>query len=179
MSTQEIIQSLKSNYLSFTDYINELTPEEYTYSYQQKWTAGQQLAHLVLCGRPLVQVFSLDKAVIEQNFGKTDRLGRGYEALLEQYFSQVKGGGKAPGRFVPEAIAVDQKPLLMAALKDLIEELCAKIETFTDHELDTLLIPHPLLGNLTLREMLYNAIYHVIHHQKLAEEYLKHRVVNV
>ena len=175
MNKQTIVNSLSNNYRSFIKYINELTTDEYLYSFQQKWTAGQQLEHIVLCLKPLVQVFSLDKLIIEQNFGRTDRQNRTYEILLDNYLEKLNGGGKAPERFVPETISQNQREVLSEILIKLVQDLCFKIDSFTEKELDSLLIPHPLLGNLTLREMLYNAIYHVTHHQKLTEENLKHQ----
>lgn len=41
----------------------------------------------------------------------------------------------------------------------------AKVDIFEEEDLETLLIPHPMLGKITLKEMLYNAAYHVQHHQ--------------
>ena len=69
-----------------------------------------------------------------------------------------------------EAIMI---PESNTGMPELIEKLNKEIEVFTEEELDTLLIPHPLLRNISLREMLYNAIYHVEHHQKQAENNLK------
>ena len=172
MSKQEIIDHLTLNYNAFIDYINSLTPEENTFCNGQKWSAAQQLDHIVLCVKPLVQVFSMDKAAISQTFGTTERRSRSYDVLLDEYHVKLKEGGKAPERFVPAASTTDQKQAQCAMLAKLVKDLCAKVDTFTDTELDTLLIPHPLLGNLALREMLYNTIYHVQHHQSQIQEHL-------
>ncbi len=117
----------------------------------------------------------MDKSAIEKTFGRTDRTGRTYEVLLDEYLVKLNEGSKAPVRFVPEATSPDQRKVQCKLLTKLVKELYAKIETFSDEELDTLLIPHPLLGNLTLREMLYNTAYHVKHHQMQVEENLKGR----
>lgn len=162
-----------SNYSSFADHIDSLTIDEYCFSNGQKWTAAQQLEHIVLCVKPLVMVFSMDKATIEQTFGRTDREGRTYEALLSDYFAKLNEGGKAPARFLPQETLIAERENLCKTLLHLIKTLCSKIETFSDEELDTLLVPHPLLGSLTLREMLYNAIYHVLHHRAQVDENLK------
>ena len=177
MDKRAIIDLLHKNYSSFITYINDLSPEEYSFRYEEKWTAGQQLEHIVLCVKPLVQVFSMDKSAIEQNFGRSGKPGRTYEALSENYMEKLKEGGKAPVRYVPEAMSPNQKAMLNETLTKMIQNLCSKIETFTEEELDTLLIPHPLLGNLTLREMLYNAIYHVQHHYEQAIHNLKKMAV--
>ena len=34
----------------------------------------------------------------------------------------------------------------------------------SEHKLDRCILPHPLLGKLTLREMIYFTIYHMEHH---------------
>ena len=175
MNKQMIIDLLTKNYTSFVDHINGLTNEEFLFRYEEKWTAGQQLEHMVLCTKPILYVYSMDKATIEQNFGKTDRPGNTYEFLFNDYKEKIKAGGKAPDRFVPPAVLTEQKEILGETLKKLIQELCLKIETFTDPELDTLLIPHPLLGNLTLREMMYNAIQHVEHHHGSVKQNLTHK----
>jgi hypothetical protein len=172
MDKQTIIDLLNKNYSSFIDYINNLSVEEFVFACQQKWSAGQQLEHIVLCVKPLVQVLSMDKLSIKQNFGLPNGPGRTYEMLLKDYKVKLKEGGKAPDRYVPGTILLDQREILSKALTKMIKDLCSKMENFTEQDLDTLSIPHPLLGNLAMREMLYNAIYHVEHHHQLTRQNL-------
>ncbi len=175
MNKQEIISSLLDKYNSFIKYMNELSPEDYLFGYQQKWTAGQQLKHIVLCVEVLVQVFNMPKSIIEQKFGLTAKSGCSYEELTNKYVEKFKEGGKAPDRFVPGFIPISQGELLCNELATLVSEVCSKIENFTEQELDTLRIPHPLLGNLSMREMLYNTIYHVEHHHVKTMQNLKNK----
>ena len=120
MNKQEIIDSLQQHYHSFIDYMNSLSAEEYAYSYEQKWTAGQQLEHIVLCVKPIVQVFSMDPAMIEKNFGSTTRPGHTYETLLAEYEEKLKEGGKAPSRYVPETLVSDERGMLTEMLAKMI-----------------------------------------------------------
>jgi hypothetical protein len=173
MTKQEIINLTNEKYQSFINYINSLTNEDYLFRYQQKWTAENQLEHMVICSKPIAKVFSMDKLMIEQNFGLTDKGSRSYDVLLNHYYRELKEGGKAPERFVPEPKSQNQKETLIAKLTGLVKDLSAGINNFTEKELDALLIPHPLLGNLTLREMLYNAIYHVQHHHQQTIQHLR------
>ena len=46
------------------------------------------------------------------------------------------------------------------------------LEKYSESDLDLIILPHPLLGKITLREMMYFTIYHVQHHQKIAENTL-------
>lgn len=173
MKKEIILNKLNENHKSFIDYLSNLAKKEFELSVHKKWTAGQQLEHIVLCVKGLVLFFSLDKATIEQDFGSTSRQGRSYEALLREYTDNSGGGWKAPVRYIPETNTINKRENLIQTLEGLIKELGFKIETFTEQELDSLQIPHPSLGILTLREMLYNAIYHVEHHLLIVQGDLK------
>jgi hypothetical protein len=173
MDKQAIIDALYRNHSSFADYISQLSPGAFLYHYQDKWTAGQQLAHIVLCVSPLAKVFSMDAASVEQNFGACDRGSRSFDAMKADYKEKLQAGGKAPDRFLPEPVPGDQKEPLIAKMNQAVAGLCNRIDAFTEADLDRLLIPHPLLGNLTLREMLYNAIQHVDHHQEMTRKNLE------
>ena len=173
MNKTEIKDSLKKRYSTFVDYINKLSNDEFLFTNQSKWSAGQQLKHIVLCVNPLVQVFGIPNTMIQQSFGTTEKPGRTYDKLLADYLELLNQGGKAPNKYVPEIVSENEKLELLKTLPKLIEKLNTEIDVFTEKELDTLRIPHPLLGNISLREMLYNAIYHVEHHQKLTEDNLK------
>jgi hypothetical protein len=174
MTKTMLTEQLTQKHQAFVADMMALTPEAYAFRYEDKWTAGQQLEHILLCVKPLVQVYSMDTAMIAQTFGTTDRVGLTYDELLAAYLEKLNAGGKAPSRFVPESSLATQQALLGDMLTNLVSTLCEKVNTLSDEALDTLQIPHPLLGNLTLREMLYNAIYHVQHHHLIAKERLQH-----
>jgi hypothetical protein len=171
-----IIRLLTYKYGLFVDFVAGLNAEDYAFSYNGKWTAGQQLEHIVLCVKPLVQVYGMPPAMIAQNFGTSDQGSRDYGTLVQDYVLKLHEGGQAPTRFVPvaDAPALSREELL-ATLKQLVLDLSDKINALSEADLDTYCIPHPLLGKITLREMLFNAIYHVQHHQTVAEENLQQR----
>ncbi|MEO5685051.1 MAG: DinB family protein [Chitinophagaceae bacterium] len=173
MERQKIIQLLKENHSSFINYINDLTDEEFLFTNQQKWTAGQQLDHIYLAVRPVVLALSLPKLFTRFLFGKANRESRTYEDLVKKYLKKLEDGAKATGRFIPNTIALHQKETICKALDRTTNALCSKIEKFTEQDLDKLILPHPLLGKLTLREMLYFTIYHVGHHHEIAERNVK------
>ena len=61
---------------------------------------------------------------------------------------------------------------MISKLKKKVGQLTAQVARFSEEELDQLILPHPLLGKLTLREMLYFTIYHVKHHEKTIQRNL-------
>ncbi len=173
MDKKNIAKALIQSYEAFTTHIKGLSASAFMFSYQEKWTAGQQLHHLVVCVKPLVKFFDMPKEMIAQNFGSPTHANISYQDLKNTYIQKLQEGGKAPSRFLPEMLQETQKNEFCGMLNDLIATLNAKVDTFTETELDTLCVPHPLLGNLTIREMLYNTIYHAEHHQQQIELYLK------
>ena len=81
--------------------------------------------------------------------------------------SKIEQGGKASGRFVPQSIPFRQRENLTKQLLKLINKLVGQVDGFSEEQLDELILPHPLLGKLTLREMLCFTIYHVENHHKI------------
>jgi hypothetical protein len=80
---------------------------------------------------------------------------------------KLQKGGRATGRFVPKEVVISQKPKLLLLLKDTIDKLYLQLTNFSEQDLDTIILPHPLLCKITLREMMYFTIYHVKHHHEI------------
>ena len=59
----------------------------------------------------------------------------------------------------------------------LHNRLISKMERWKDVDLDRYLLPHPLLGKITLREMLYFTTFHIQHHQQTIENLQKPKYV--
>ncbi len=172
LNKQTIINLITQNYNAFVNYVNALTAEEFTFAFQQKWTAGQQVQHLILSVKPLVKILSMDKLSIEQTFGLSTKPSAAYDVLINKINEKLQQGGKAPDRFLPEVILPEQKDDTCKALTKLIQEVNVSIKNFTEDELDALTLPHPLLGNITIREMLYVTIDHAEHHYLLTKQNL-------
>jgi DinB superfamily len=165
MSKEEIIAKLEENHNAFIDYIHSLKEEDFNFSRDDKWTAGQQLEHINRAVRPLTQGFILPKFFFSLIFGKSSRPSRSYDQLVDRYHQKLESGGRASGRFIPPPVTFAQRDALTATLRKLINILCKQVNRFSENDLDTYILPHPLLGKLTIREMMYFTIYHVQHHQ--------------
>lgn len=166
MDKQAIILELQARHQAFIDEILLLDEAAFMHSPNGKWTAGQQLDHIRRSIGPVALAFGLPSFVLRLFFGKTNRPSKTYEALVEKYKGKLATGGKAPSPFVPKMIYYIQRGYLSRQLQTLVIRLSRAIERKSESELDTLILPHPLLGKLTLREMLFFTIYHVQHHHK-------------
>ncbi len=165
MTKQEIQRSLVENYAAFTEHLRRMPENTVHQAAEGKWSPAMQAEHLVKSVRPVTLAFSLPKFVLPLIFGKANRPSRTYDELIAKYKVKLSEGGKASKPFVPEA------PKSLSAVCERLEKSMATLsnraESFSETQLDRLILPHPLLGKLTLREMLYFTAYHAQHHREL------------
>ena len=165
MDKSKIIDRLSQKYSEFVDFVGGMSEADFTFSPNgEKWSAGQQADHLCRSVAPLNKGLGAPEFILKTMFGKSDHPSASYDELIARYREALQTGGTAPDQFRPNAIAFEQKDRLTQELRRQIEVLCRNIEKFSEDKLDTLVLPHPLLGKLTLREMFYFTIYHAEHH---------------
>lgn len=175
MNKELIADMLRDNHSQFIQQLQQLNEADFCYAPEGKWTAAQQLDHIVRSVSPVNMAMGLPKIIVRWKFGTANRPSKTYEGLVEKYTRKLQEGGKASGRFVPPAIEAAQKKILLTQLSVVVDKLCRKITKHTEEALDKYILPHPLLGKLTLREMLYFTAYHVVHHRQLVEKGLEGR----
>ncbi|KZS40386.1 hypothetical protein AWE51_05370 [Aquimarina aggregata] len=166
MNKEQLIHEFKSVHSLFIDDIEVLDEHDFVSYLKGKWSAGQQLEHIYLSVKPLIQVFLLPKFILKIFFGKAKRESISYDAMITKYSKVLEQGGKATSKYIPKKITIQQRAQLAKSLKSTIDTLLIKIKSTKDQDLDEILVPHPLMGKLTLREMLYFSIYHAKHHHK-------------
>ena len=96
--------------------------------------------------------------------GRAEEQGRLPEGMAEAYQLKLKNGGKSPSIYKPKK-SVGDVDKLKRALMHLVNDISNKLSHFQENDLDSFLLPHPLLGKLTARELIFFALYHVGHHQ--------------
>jgi len=163
----QIISALNEKVDAFNNYITPLNKEQFEATPNGKWSAGQNLDHLIRAIKPLQLAYGLPKFALLIMFGKTNRPSRTFDELVEKYKTKLAAGGKASGPFIPPTINFEKKDSLLKKYSDQKQKLIAKIEKQSEKDLDVFILPHPLLGKVTLREMLYFTIHHNEHHLEL------------
>lgn len=167
---EEIEKALLEKTEAFNNYIKPLDKSRFEATPGNKWSAGQNLDHLIRSIKPLLLAYALPKFLLKLTFGKANRPSKTYEELVEKYKSRLLAGGKASGPFIPEAIVFKQKGLLIGKYERYIKKLINKIRKQSEEDLDKYILPHPLLGKITLREMLFFTIHHNEHHLNILKD---------
>lgn len=167
MTKTEIQPLLTSAYGDFLARLRQMPNVQAHMSAPGKWSPAQQAEHLVKSVRPVTLAFGLPKFLLALIFGKANRPSRSYEELVARYQAKLAAGGTASRPFVPGIPANLNR--VYGRLARTVDALNRRIERFSEHELDALILPHPLLGKITLREMLYFTAYHAEHHRRLID----------
>ena len=166
----EIIDALNEKINAFNNFISPMTKEEFEISPGGKWSAGQNLDHLIRAIKPLQLAFRLPKLFLKIFFGNANRPSKSYEQLVGKYKSKLAAGGKASGPFIPPVILFENKNALLKTYEKQKLNFIRKVRKQKESELDKYILPHPLLGKLTMREMLFFTIYHNQHHLETLEQ---------
>ena len=168
MNKQEIAAKLIENHQNFADFVAGLSEPDFGFAPADKWTAGQQLDHILRGVSPVTTALTLPKFVPHLLFGKANRESIDYATLVGNYQARLAAGGKASGRFIPPEIGFESREALKNKLLETVAQLIKRVDKFSEAQLDEYVLPHPLLGKLTIREMLYFTIYHAAHHHRNA-----------
>ena len=167
MDKDQIVEVNLREYEAFVALINELSPTEFESAPESKWTPGQQMEHLAKSIKPLALALHLPESVLKWKFGVANRPSRTYEGLVARYLEKIQPGYVAQKQYQPRSVAFSDKEKWTRRLLRSVRVINRLILKMSEEQLDRIIAPHPAIGKLTLREMMYFTIYHAEHHQNL------------
>lgn len=165
MQQSLINKALKENHLHFISVLKTYSEAELNFALPGKWSAKQQAEHLLKSIRPVTLAFNIPVLIPKIIFGKANRPSRSFDVLKSRYEEKLSLGGRASSPFVPAARNINLNNILNS-IEENINKLSRAVDRKSEEELDVFILPHPLLGKLTLREMLYFTSFHVQHHEE-------------
>ncbi len=163
MNKQAIKTLLQTSFAEFTAFIDTLSDHRFIVSPEGKWSAGQQLDHLIRSAKPVNTAMKLPRFLLRY-FGKPAARSRSYEEIREAYRKVLGHGAVATRPYIPPVTEASQRAGLQLAFQQQADKLLKQIDKWSEEELDKYQVPHPLLGKLTIREVLYFTAYHNHHH---------------
>ena len=160
MSKADIEQAWRDISSEVTSTFAELSPEDFS-AQQVGWSYAQNLDHLIRSATAIANALALPKLLIRTLFGKATN-SRTSDDVRSKYLAQLDQGSQAGGKFVPTG---SQGQADMLRQWDRVSsKLLTNLDRWSEQQLDTLRLPHPLLGKLTVREMLFFTEFHTRHH---------------
>ncbi|MFY9822581.1 MAG: DinB family protein [Thermoanaerobaculia bacterium] len=141
------------------------------------WSPAWHVRHLTKANFPVARALRLPKLLPRLLFGMAPEPSRSFDKLREDYRARLAAGGQA-GRFAPS-----DKPLppnlaawrqeIVAVYESSVNDWIAASRGWSERKLDRVRLPHPLLGKLTVREMLFFTLYHNAHHMAIVARRLE------
>lgn len=159
-----IERQLTTHMNAFVLFVQQQQGEKFTDMPGGKWSVGQNLEHLIRSLSPVNLALRLPRFILRMLFGKPNRASRSYLEVVDRYRQRLAAGGKASGRFIPPKVSVTKKNEKLLAINREKELMIRRVNAWSEQELDQYLLPHPLMGKLTMREMLFFSAYHIQHH---------------
>ena len=172
MTKSKMEKALTESHEAFLTYLEGMDKAAFEFSPNGvKWSSGQQLEHICKSVQAVSKAFAYPGWLVQWKFGKANRPSRSYDELVKRYEEKLEKvkGVTAPG-FAPTKTAISNRAGLCAGTRKAIESINKKVAKSSDRKLDTLILPHPLLGKVTLREMAMFCIYHVGFHHKSVQK---------
>lgn len=171
----EIIEGINHHHQALLGFISALDESSFSFSWKGKWTPDQQLEHITKSVAPVVLALRVPRFFLKYKFGVTNRPSRTYDELVARYHKALEGLTEAaPKEFSPEKVSYNQREKKFAAYNSVVNKLAKHAAKCNDKELDYYVVPHPLMGRVTLREILFFCVYHVHHHHRIKQEIIDH-----
>jgi hypothetical protein len=164
----EIVHELRALHERSTPYWNAFSTADFLAPLGDAWSPADNVRHLVKSIRPLARGLRIPRPLVLLTFGPSLRKSRGYAEIREIYQGVLARGADA-GRFAPSPEGPPADPeAWRATLMDRWAETAKSLEDaltpWSEAALNRCRMPHPLLGKLTVREMLFFTLYHNLHH---------------
>ncbi len=162
-SKEEIKTVLHSAFKEITDYLSTLSEADFLKSYQGKWSAAEHFAHLILSAFPVASGLKQNKLVF-RIFGTAKNGSRTFEELEDAYKERLAAGQRADAKRIPSGKDITTKEEMLANWNVILQKMEDRINGWTESDLDKYRVPHPALGKITMREMLFFTVFHSTHH---------------
>jgi hypothetical protein len=136
-----------------------------------RWSPAEHIRHLRKSTAPVARALRLPRLVLRFKFGIHRDPSRTFVPLRDWYLSKLSEFGNRPNRFAPgpDASTRDaaRRAAIMASWQTSAADIDAATRSWSESALDKYRLPHPLLGPLSLREMVEFTVYHTSHHLNL------------
>lgn len=172
MDKESIAQLLEEKNQILLNLLQHQESDKWKEGPKGKWTSGQQALHLLQSIKPLNDVLSMPKFLLRYRFGKANRAVRDYETIVNRYQQRLKeaeGMTFGPSRNMKVPL-FKEKDYILTRLQVENKKLQYKTRKMSETHLDTLILPHPLMGKMPVREIIMWTAYHIEHHTKILKD---------
>lgn len=174
LSLLELNQALTRLVTEGTAYLASMPERGFFARQGEAWSPAEHVRHLRKSSAPLALALKLPQFLLRLRFGIRGGPSRSFARIREVYLNELAGGAGA-GRFTPEAERppanpADRRREIMNRWTAVTVDVTGALSGWSESALDRHQLPHPLLGDLSVREMLCFTVYHTAHHLRRVRE---------
>jgi hypothetical protein len=163
MTQTELVQALEARHNEVSEYFSSLPEANLLADTAPKWNPAQHLIHLTRSNSRIAQGLQARDALPNNDSGHS----KPYAIIHETYVAALSQAPSALLKKNGAAVQVEaasSPQQILEAYRQAGAGLRWAVQTWTEADLDAKAMPHPLLGLLSVREMLEFALYHDLHH---------------
>ncbi len=168
MDREAIAEILEEKHRELFNWIESKPAEFWESGPDNRWTVGQHFLHLLKSIKPLNDALSMPSLLMRTQFGKNNREVRSYETVAERYEEKLAQNLDKAKLFNEKLKPpkLTDRTYILNRLQTENKKLQYKVRRIKDKNLDDLVLPHPLMGKMPIREIIMWTAHHVDHHTK-------------
>ena len=172
MKKEDIINVLEEKHQQLFNWLEKQPDENWNKGPEGKWTTGQHIEHLVDSLKKLNHAMSYPKFLLKYKFGTSNRDLRSYNEVAKRYQEKLSANQDRARAFNKnvQTPPLNKKNRLLTTLGIQNKKLQHKTKKWKDKDLDNLIIPHPLMGKMPIREIVMWTAHHTEHHTNTLTE---------
>jgi hypothetical protein len=173
MDKVEIADLLEEKHKELFSWLENQPEENWEKGPETKWSTSQHIQHLVDSLQLLNNALSYPRFILKYKFGTCNRELRSYETVAENYEEKLLENKEKVNTFNKnlKKPTLKERDRLLTRLQIQQKKLQYKTVHITERNLDTLVLPHPLMGKMTVREIIMWTAYHTEHHIKTLQKF--------
>ncbi len=166
----EIVAELRRLHTEGEAYLRSLPADVFVQPQGEKWSPADHVRHLAKSIRPVALALGLPRFLVWLRFGHASGASRSFMLMRETYCLPRRGRHRGTVRAFAAAPSPGSRGPPRQGARVLAGRGCRPV--VADRGVgrigaDRYRLPHPALGKLTVREMLFFSLYHNAHHLNL------------
>ena len=173
MDKNKIVDVLEIKHQELFTWLENQPRENWELGPKEKWSTSQHIQHLTDSLQLLNTILSYPIFFLKYKFGTSNKEPRDYNIIAEKYEHKILVDQERV-RTLNQRLkkpALKERERLLTKLQIQQKKLQYKTKKISEKNLDTLLIPHPLMGKITAREIIMWTAHHTEHHTKTLQKF--------
>ena len=172
MDKNEIADLIEIKHQELFTWLEQQPQENWELGPKEKWSTGQHIQHLTDSLQLLNNALSYPRFFLKYKFGTCNRAPRDYNTVVKKYQQKLLEHQERATAFNKKLKkpTLKERAHLLTKLQIQQKKLQYKTNRTSETNLDNLVIPHPLMGKMTLREIIMWSAYHTEHNTKTLQK---------